>query len=306
MVNSPPQQSAPDYSNKYFLGSGDQPEQQLHSHKFNGDNFLTWNRLARMALGAKNKLCFIDGTCKRPESTSADLQKWIRNDYMVQSWLLNSMEKSIAGDFILQQSAQELYEEILERYGQSNAPQLFELHKTLTSIEQLSDSIVVYYSKLKRVWDEIQLLEGFPDCDCGALARCTCGLLKKVLAADQKQKLIQLLAGLNRDYDQTKTNILSTDPLPTVNKAYYILLQVERQNKLNEKPHTEVQQSAFVSMKQHHSSYSQGGKRDFKNPRVDKNDRKCDHCKRVGHTIDQCFKLTGYPDWWTNMKNKST
>lgn len=105
-----------------------------------------------MALVAKNKLCFIDETCKRPAVDYADLQKWNRNDYMVQCWLINSMEKSIAEGFILQQYVHQLYDKILERYGQSNAPRLFELHKTLTSIEQLeSDSIVMYYSKLKRV-----------------------------------------------------------------------------------------------------------------------------------------------------------
>uniref|UniRef100_A0A803M4N9 Integrase catalytic domain-containing protein n=1 Tax=Chenopodium quinoa TaxID=63459 RepID=A0A803M4N9_CHEQI len=208
--------SAAGYTDKYFLGSGDQPDQHLGAHKFNGDNFLTWNRAIRLVLGAKNKLCFIDGTCRRPDADSSDLQKWIRNDYMVQSWLLNSMEKIISEGFILQQSANQLYEEIVERYGQFNAPQLFDLHKKLISIEQDSDSIVQYYSKLKRVWDEIQLLEGFPDCDCGALAHCTCGILKKILAADQKQKLIQFLAGLDRDYDAAKTNIINMDPFPTV------------------------------------------------------------------------------------------
>ncbi|XP_021740140.1 uncharacterized protein LOC110706531 [Chenopodium quinoa] len=143
------------YTDKFFLGTGDQPDQQLGGHKFNDDNFLTWNRSIRLALGVKNKLCFIDGSCRRPAPDSEDLQKWIHNDYMVQSWLLNSMEKIISEGFLLQQSAHQLYEEIVERYGQSNAPQLFDLHKKLMSIERDSDSIVQYYSKLKRVWDEI-------------------------------------------------------------------------------------------------------------------------------------------------------
>lgn len=261
-----------------------------------------------MALGAKNKLCFIDGSCKRPEADSANLQKWIRNDYMVQSWLINSMEASISEGFILQQFTQQLYDEIKARYGHYNAPQLFELHKKMTS-KQDSNTIVEYYSKLKRVWDEIQLLDGFPDCDCGALAKCTCGLLEKVLAADQKQKLIRFLVGLNSGYDTTKTNILSMDPLPTVNRAYYILLQVERQNKLSENSTTTTPSiGAFASMK-HTSSRSQQSlnvKKDYKKARYDKHDRHCDHCKRSGHTRDQCFKLTGYHEWFLNMKNKQS
>ena len=72
---------------------------------------------------------FIDGKTPRRLVDPEELQKWLQNDYMIQSWFLNSMDKIIAEGFILQQSANQLYEEILERYGQSNAPQLFELHK---------------------------------------------------------------------------------------------------------------------------------------------------------------------------------
>ena len=28
----------------------------------------------------------------------------------------------------------------------------------------------------------------------------------------------------------------------------------------------------------------------------------CNHCKRKGHTADQCFKLIGYPDWYNSIK----
>ena len=40
---------------------------------------------------------------------------------------------------------------------------------------------------------------------------------------------------------------------------------------------------------------------------IDKSSRKCDYCKKTGHTMDQCFKFTSvYPELFLNMKNKST
>ena len=27
------------------------------------------------------------------------------------------------------------------------------------------------------------------------------------------------------------------------------------------------------------------------------------HCQRTGHTMDQCFKLIGYPDWFEGLKD---
>jgi hypothetical protein len=41
------------------------------------------------------------------------------------------------------------------------------------------------------------------------------------------------------------------------------------------------------------------GKKDWKK---DKLERKCEHCKGRGHTIDQCFKIIGYPDWYPGLK----
>lgn len=199
--NSGSQNNAINYNDPYFISNGDHPKQQLGTHLFNGDNFVNWSRGVRLALGAKNKLSFIDGSLSRPAATSDDCQKWIRNDYLVTSWILHSMESTYSESFIFTNSAKQLWEEIHERYGQSNAPLLYDLHRSLTSIEQGNMSIAEYYAKLKRVWDELQVLDEIPTCKCGAMDACSCGLLKKMLDADQLKKLIQFLARLNPEYD---------------------------------------------------------------------------------------------------------
>uniref|UniRef100_A0A803N3Z5 Uncharacterized protein n=1 Tax=Chenopodium quinoa TaxID=63459 RepID=A0A803N3Z5_CHEQI len=53
-----------------------------------------------MALIAKIKLGFVARTLSMPEPDSFDCQKWVRNDYMVVSWILNSTAKSLASSFI--------------------------------------------------------------------------------------------------------------------------------------------------------------------------------------------------------------
>ena len=37
--------------------------------------------------------------------------------------------------------------------------------------------------------------------------------------------------------------------------------------------------------------------------REDKATRHCNHCKRSGHTTDQCFKLIGYSDWYKGTRD---
>lgn len=50
-----------------------------------GNNYLPWHHLTIFSLGAKVKLGFINGKCKRPIETSADFNQWRRVDCMVLS-----------------------------------------------------------------------------------------------------------------------------------------------------------------------------------------------------------------------------
>ena len=59
-------------------------------------------------------------------------------------------------------------------------------------------------------------------------------MYKKILDLDFRNKLIQFLMGLNSGYDAIRNQILDTDPLPTVNRAHYIIQQQEKQMKLRE------------------------------------------------------------------------
>ncbi|KAL2926291.1 Retrovirus-related Pol polyprotein from transposon RE1 [Bienertia sinuspersici] len=88
-----------------------------------------------MSLGAKKKQGFIDGTCKRPQPSSKEYSKWLRCDYMVRCWLFKLMSDKIAESLMLCESAKQIWDEIYERYGQSNAPQLYQLKKDLSKVE---------------------------------------------------------------------------------------------------------------------------------------------------------------------------
>lgn len=300
--------SAINYNDPYFLSQADTSDSQLGQIVFNGNNYVNWSRSVQLALGAKNKIGFIDGTLSRPAEDSDDLQKWIRNDYMVTGWILYSIEKSIAESFIFTPSALDLWLEIKERYGHSNAPQLYEHHKNLMSIEQHDDSIADYYAKLKKIWDQLQILDPFPACTCGVMTKCTCNILKKIAEGDQLKKLIQFIAGLNKNYDQVKINLLSMDPLPTVNKAYHMLTQVEKQNNLSVQINS-TNMCVLMSFKTNSGSKPANtyvNKKDYyKDLKKTKMERFCDFCKMKGHSKDQCFKIVGYPDWFKGKPPQS-
>uniref|UniRef100_A0A803P4U0 Retrotransposon Copia-like N-terminal domain-containing protein n=1 Tax=Cannabis sativa TaxID=3483 RepID=A0A803P4U0_CANSA len=56
-----------DNSSLFFLSTGDHPRLVLVSTVLNGSNYQSWKRGITMALVAKNKITFIDGSLPRPE-----------------------------------------------------------------------------------------------------------------------------------------------------------------------------------------------------------------------------------------------
>ncbi|GJX20171.1 pyridoxal 5'-phosphate synthase-like subunit PDX1.2 [Tanacetum coccineum] len=255
-----------------------------------------------MALGAKLKLGFIDGSCPKPGVEDADLQRWIRCDYMVTCWILNYMVTELSKAFLYAQSACELWKEIAERYGHSNGPLIYQLERELIKITQGNLTIASYFNKLKKCWDELQNINGLPTCNYGRMRECTCDVFGKVLLRDSNSKLIQFLMKLNDDYESVRSQILAMDPLPAVNKAYYIVQQIEKQKQVT---NNYFEPNAFFANLNNKGANS--GRKDNRGSKHDgKNDGKrfCTGCNQEGHTIDQCFEKIRYPDWYKGKKAK--
>ena len=58
--------SIEDFSHPFYLHHGDSPGALLVSQALTGDNYNSWSRSMFMALSAKNKVGFIEGTSSKP------------------------------------------------------------------------------------------------------------------------------------------------------------------------------------------------------------------------------------------------
>ncbi|XP_019264694.1 PREDICTED: uncharacterized protein LOC109242281 isoform X4 [Nicotiana attenuata] len=68
----------------HYLHASDLPGLALVSPPFDGSGYGVWRKYILIALSAKNKLCFIDGSLSRPKDDSPDSKYWIRCDYMAE------------------------------------------------------------------------------------------------------------------------------------------------------------------------------------------------------------------------------
>ncbi|KAL9244513.1 hypothetical protein vseg_018282 [Gypsophila vaccaria] len=230
------QSTTVEYSNPYddslYLSTSDYPDMQLVSTLFNGRNYLQWSKGVVMALGSKNKEGFLNGKTVMPHAKSSKLTQWRRCDNMIRCWILSYLSADIKEGFMSSRSTKLLWTDIFERYGQSNGPLLYQLKKDLRNITQDKSTVAEYFNKLKRRWDDIEELECIPDCVCGVMDACTCQILKKLLDIASKEKVMTFLMGLNDTYDTLRQKNLSMEPIPTINKAYSFIQQIESQKQI--------------------------------------------------------------------------
>lgn len=89
--------------------------------------------------------------------------------------------------------------------------------------------MVMFYGRLKRLWEELNVLQPIPSCTCGVMKNCKCNVAGRFSSIMSQNKLVQFLMGLNKCYDAVRSQILVLNPLPTVSKAYSMVLGIEKQ-----------------------------------------------------------------------------
>ncbi|XP_070002572.1 uncharacterized protein [Nicotiana sylvestris] len=185
-----------DPSDPLYLHPSDNPGAMLVSIPFSGIGYRSWRYSVMHGLSVKNKLGFISGECKPPVPQSQRFRQWERCDDMVTSWILNSLSKDIADNVEYASNAVELWKELEDRYEQTNGARLYQIQKEINDLSQGVLNITGYYTKLKKLWEELNTLSKMTHCSC----TCTCGAKENMHKAKQDRRLIQFLMGLNEVY----------------------------------------------------------------------------------------------------------
>jgi hypothetical protein len=131
-------------SSPYFTHHLDHPGLILISKPLNGDNYSTWERAMTLALNSKNKLGFVNGSIKAlsEEINREEYAAWSQCNDMVHYWIINTLSPEISDSVIYYSTAHEVWEDLHERFSQSNAPRIFEIQQDIACLrqEQLSVS----------------------------------------------------------------------------------------------------------------------------------------------------------------------
>ncbi|XP_073128240.1 uncharacterized protein [Henckelia pumila] len=211
----------------------------------------------------------------------------LSNNNIVISWLLNSVSKDISTSILFAESAADIWIDLQDRFQQSNGPRIFQLRRDLVSLRQGQDPVSVYFTKLKTFWDELNHFR--PMCNCG---KCVCYGVKNIDAYFQMDYTMTFLMGLNDSFAHVRSQILLTDPLPSITRVFALIVQEERQRVIGSSiPDIYGNGMAFAIKGENSQKYTTS--RVLFKPQRGR--PYCTSCKAPGHTIETCYKIHGYP-----------
>ncbi|XP_049405261.1 uncharacterized protein LOC125868718 [Solanum stenotomum] len=161
------QKTGIDYNRPLFLSQSDVNGTHIILFQLaRVENYSIWYRSMRVALLGRNKLGLVDGSCKKEVFPEEMENHWEKVNAVVLSWMMNSVEKELLGGIMYTSNAQEVWDELFERFNKVDGSRTFNLHKEIATLSQGIATVSTYFSRLENLWEEFEALVPSPGCNC--------------------------------------------------------------------------------------------------------------------------------------------
>lgn len=147
--NTAPAAPVDPFEDPLYVHPSDSPSLVIAQPLLDSYNYHAWSRTIRRALESKNKLGLVDGTVKKPDEGDRKYSAWTKANNMVVSWIINSVNPSIAQSVMWIDDAKDIWKDLRLRYGNIDAFRLSDLQENFYNIKQEGLSVTEYYTKLK-------------------------------------------------------------------------------------------------------------------------------------------------------------
>lgn len=224
--NSASKQLKSDAMNPYFIHSNENPSLVLVKPPLEGPNYHGWLQAMTMALEMKNKFIFVDGSIVKPSTSDPIFPVWKHCNMLVLSWINHSVSSEISSSILWITEAYNVWQELKNRFSQGDNIRISQLQHDIFSLKQSDLSITAYFTKMRILWDELCNYRPIPV--CGLNAGC-CETFKVMDSYRENDAVMSFLQGLNENYASVKSQILLMEPLPSLAKVYFMVIQQERQ-----------------------------------------------------------------------------
>ncbi|GJZ90117.1 putative transcription factor interactor and regulator CCHC(Zn) family protein [Tanacetum coccineum] len=162
-------------------------------------------------------------------------------NYVVVTWILNSLSPNLFVGAIYAKTAFEMWSDLKESYDKVDGSVVFNMHKSIDYLNQNGSTLAEYYNNLNSLWKQFDATISLPHCTC------ECHFTRDV------------------------TSVGATKPDATAFAA-----------------------KTFDSKRRFNNNFNKGLNFNSNNKGPNPN-LKCTNGDKVGHIVDRCFQLVGYP-----------
>lgn len=219
-ITTQTQGASPEVS-PYYLHPSDNPGALITSVRLSHDNYPEWSTELRNSLQAKQKMGFIDGTIAKPSDDSPDLVRWLAANSMIVGWIRTSIDSKVSSTVTHVLEAYKLWETLRFRFSVKNGTRIHQLQDAITNCKQYGQSVLDYYGKLTKLWEELQNLK--------TTRTCTCAAASDIEKEKEDARVHKFLFGLDdAQFMSIRSRITDEDPLPDLNIVYSRVIREEQ------------------------------------------------------------------------------
>ncbi|KAH0694723.1 hypothetical protein KY285_021820 [Solanum tuberosum] len=79
---------------------------------------------------------------------------------------MSSVTEELLSGIVYATSAYDVWQDLKERFDKVNHMRLYQLHREINSLVQGTDSVSNYFTRLKNLWNEYDVVVPAPTCVC--------------------------------------------------------------------------------------------------------------------------------------------
>ncbi|KAF3786508.1 hypothetical protein EJ110_NYTH11712 [Nymphaea thermarum] len=239
--------------------------------KLNGSNYEIWYRVFTMLVAGHSKKYILEED--EPTKKKGIYATWDEDNYIIMSWIMNSVESHIAPTIAYYIKAKDIWSFLSKTYSHAtNVVKILQLEEELCNIRQGDQDLSQYFATLTTAYERIKALR--PPCQHCYASHVETGIVAK------------FLYGLSSEYFVAKSQILTGSELPDLADTYNRLSRLAAT--LSQNTHDTLVSALVTSGGQGPSSL--GGTRGRGTGRGARRGRfQCSYCGKIGHLEDRCW-----------------
>ncbi|KAF3785551.1 hypothetical protein EJ110_NYTH27505 [Nymphaea thermarum] len=231
--------------------------------KLNGSNYEIWSRVFIMSVAGHEKKYILEED--EPIEKKWIYAAWDEDNYIVMSWIMNSVESNIAPTIAYYTKAKDMWSFLRKTYSHAtNVIKILQLEEELCNIRQGDQDLSQYFATLTVPYERLKALR--PPCQHCYASHVETGMVAK------------FQSGLSSEYSMAKSQILTGSELPDLADTYNWLSHFAAT--LSQSTLDTPVSALVISGGRGPSSF--GGTRG-------RGRFQCSYCGKIGHLEDRCW-----------------